>query len=235
MAAVARRRRRRPGQDAARYLVSKLLERARELQVGTPATVSTPYVNTIPPEEEPWFPGDEHLERRIRAFIRWNAAVMVSKANKHADGIGGHLSTFASSASLYDVGFNHFFRGKEDGLRRRRLHPGPRRPRHLRTGLPRGPPHRVRPRPVPSGGRRRHVALPPPPPPDARVLGVPHGVHGPRPHQLDLPRPVPALPAQPPPRRHQPSPVWCFVGDGEMDEPETLGRSRSRSRRSSTT
>ncbi|HLM64332.1 MAG TPA: pyruvate dehydrogenase (acetyl-transferring), homodimeric type [Acidimicrobiales bacterium] len=103
------------GKTRARFLMSKLLERARELQVGTPATVSTPYVNTIPPEQEPWFPGDELLERRIRAFIRWNAAVMVIKANKHADGIGGHLSTFASSAALYDVGFNHFFRGKDDG------------------------------------------------------------------------------------------------------------------------
>jgi pyruvate dehydrogenase E1 component len=104
------------GKTRARFLMSKLLERARELQVGTPATVSTPYVNTIPPEEEPWFPGDEDLERRIRAYIRWNAAVMVIKANKHAEGIGGHLSTFASSAALYDVGFNWFFRGKDGGL-----------------------------------------------------------------------------------------------------------------------
>src|SRR3546814_8337045 len=62
------------------------------------------------------FRSDEDLERRIRAFIRWNAAVMVVKANKLADGIGGHLATFASSAALYEVGFNHFFRGKEDGL-----------------------------------------------------------------------------------------------------------------------
>src|SRR3954454_1433956 len=104
------------GQSRARFLMSKLLERARELQVGHPATVSTPYVNTIPAEEEPWFPGDEYIERRIRSFIRWNAAVMVVKANKHAEGIGGHLSTFASSAALYEGGFNHFFRGKEDGL-----------------------------------------------------------------------------------------------------------------------
>ncbi len=103
------------GKTRARYLLSKLLERARELQVSFPATVSTPYVNTIPREQEPWFPGDEYLERRIRAYIRWNAAVMVIKANKHADGIGGHLSTFASSASLYDIGFHHFFRGKDDG------------------------------------------------------------------------------------------------------------------------
>jgi pyruvate dehydrogenase E1 component len=104
------------GKTRARFLMSKLLERARELQVGAPASVSTPYVNTIPASEEPFFPGDEDLERRIRAFIRWNAAVMVVKANKHADGIGGHLATFASSAALYEVGFNHFFRGKEDGL-----------------------------------------------------------------------------------------------------------------------
>src|SRR6188472_3221726 len=103
------------GKTRARFLLSKLLERARESQVSFPATVSTDYVNTIPREQEPWFPGDEHIERRIRAYVRWNAAVMVVKANKHAEGIGGHLSTFASSASLYEIGFNHFFRGKDDG------------------------------------------------------------------------------------------------------------------------
>ena len=78
-----------------------------------PVTVSTPYVNTIPTDHEPEFPGDEHLERRIRAFIRWNAAVMVTRANARSDAIGGHLSTYASSAALYEVGFNHFFRGKD--------------------------------------------------------------------------------------------------------------------------
>jgi pyruvate dehydrogenase E1 component len=85
------------GKSRARFLMSKLLERARELQVGAPASVSTPYVNTIPAEEEPWFPGDEYLERRVRAYIRWNAAVMVIKANKHAEGIGGHLATPSTS------------------------------------------------------------------------------------------------------------------------------------------
>ena len=103
------------GKTRARYLLSRLLERARESQVSFPATVSTPYVNSIPREQEPWFPGDEHIERRIRAYIRWNAAVMVVRANTNAEGIGGHLSTFASSASLYEVGFNHFFRGKDSG------------------------------------------------------------------------------------------------------------------------
>ena len=103
------------GRTRARFLLMKLLERARALQVDFPATVSTPYVNTIPAGEEPWFPGDEDLERRIRAYIRWNAAVMVTRANARTDGIGGHLSTYASSAALYEVGFNHFFRGKSDG------------------------------------------------------------------------------------------------------------------------
>jgi len=103
------------GKTRARFLLSKLLERARESQVSFPATVSTPYINTIPREHEPWFPGDQYLEQRVRAYIRWNAAMMVVKANKYADGIGGHLSTFASSAALYETGFNHFFRGKDDG------------------------------------------------------------------------------------------------------------------------
>ena len=103
------------GKVRARYIMARLVERAQELQVGTPQLVTTPYVNTIPPEAQPFFPGDEEIERRIRAFIRWNAAAMVVRANKLADGIGGHLSTFASSASLYEVGFNWFFRGKEDG------------------------------------------------------------------------------------------------------------------------
>ena len=113
MARLLRRggRRHRAG-TRARFLLMKLLERARALQVDFPATVSTPYVNTIPADQEPWFPGDEHLERRIRAFIRWNAAVMVTRANTRTEGIGGHLSTYASSAALYEVGFNHFFRGR---------------------------------------------------------------------------------------------------------------------------
>src|SRR3954454_2605976 len=104
------------GRTRARFLIASLMERANQLGVGVPATVTTPYVNTIPVDQQAWFPGDEHLERRIRAYIRWNAAVMVVRANKLSDGIGGHLATFASSASLYEVGFNHFFRGKDGGL-----------------------------------------------------------------------------------------------------------------------
>jgi len=101
------------GRDRARYLMLRLLERAREKQVGVPALRSTDYINTIPPEREPWFPGDEDVERRIRAFIRWNAAVMVSSANRKGLEVGGHIATYQSSASLYEVGFNHFFRGHD--------------------------------------------------------------------------------------------------------------------------
>ena len=101
------------GRERARYVMLRLLERAREKQVGVPALRSTDYINTIPPEREPWFPGDEEVERRIRAFIRWNAAVMVSSANRKGLEVGGHIATYQSSASLYEVGFNHFFRGKD--------------------------------------------------------------------------------------------------------------------------
>ena len=100
------------GKSRARYLMLKLLERARERQVGVPALRSTDYINTIPPEAEPWFPGDERIEKQIRRAVRWNAAVMVSRANRPELGVGGHIATYASAASLYEVGFNHFFRGK---------------------------------------------------------------------------------------------------------------------------
>jgi len=101
------------GRQRARYVMLRLLERAREHQVGVPPLTTTDYINTIPPEREPWFPGDEAVERRIRAYIRWNAAIMVHRAQRPGIGAGGHISTFASSASLYEVGFNHFFRGKD--------------------------------------------------------------------------------------------------------------------------
>jgi pyruvate dehydrogenase E1 component len=87
------------GKTRARYLMLKLLERARERQVGVPGLRTTDYVNTIPPEAEPWFPGDEGLEKQIRRAVRWNAAVMVSRANRPELG-------------LYEVGFNHFFRAR---------------------------------------------------------------------------------------------------------------------------
>ncbi|HQB43253.1 MAG TPA: pyruvate dehydrogenase (acetyl-transferring), homodimeric type, partial [Polyangiaceae bacterium] len=101
------------GHVRARYLASKLLEHARSLGVQLPVLVQTPYINTINPSEEPPYPGDEKIEKRIRRLIRWNAAVMVVRANRRFHGIGGHLATYASAASLYETGFNHFFRGRE--------------------------------------------------------------------------------------------------------------------------
>ena len=103
------------GKARAQVLMNRLLGRALELQVGLPSLVSSPYLNTISADQEPWFPGDEDLERRIRAVIRWNAMAMVVRANHRSEGIGGHLATYASSASLIEIGFNHFFRGKDDG------------------------------------------------------------------------------------------------------------------------
>jgi pyruvate dehydrogenase E1 component len=99
------------GANRARYLMLSMLQRAREQHVGVPGLHSTDYLNTIPPTLEPPFPGDEDIEGRIRAYIRWNAAIMVHRAQRPGIGVGGHISTYASAASLYEVGFNHFFRG----------------------------------------------------------------------------------------------------------------------------
>ena len=94
-------------------LLDALRARARQLGVKEPFTSETPYINTIPVQEQVPFPGDRDIERRIKSLIRWNAAAMVVRANRESDGIGGHISTYASSATLYEVGFNHFFRGKD--------------------------------------------------------------------------------------------------------------------------
>jgi len=101
------------GPVRARYLMLKLLQRAHEENIGISSLRTTDYINTITPENEPSFPGDEAIERRIRAFVRWNAAMLVHRAQRPGIGVGGHISSFASSASLYEVGFNHFFRGQD--------------------------------------------------------------------------------------------------------------------------
>jgi pyruvate dehydrogenase E1 component len=101
------------GPYRARYIMLSLLRRAAEQNVGVPSLRSTDYINTIPPEREPWFPGDEAIEREIRRLARWNAAIMVHRAQRPGVGVGGHISTYASTATLYEVGFNHFFRGKD--------------------------------------------------------------------------------------------------------------------------
>src|SRR5665648_393104 len=101
------------GGPRARYVLLSLLNRARERNVAIPTSLLTPYVNTIDVHEEPYFPGDEALERSFRRLMRWNAAVMVTRAQRPEISVGGHISSYASVATLYEVGFNHFFHGKD--------------------------------------------------------------------------------------------------------------------------
>jgi pyruvate dehydrogenase E1 component len=105
------------GPARVRFLLDALIDKARREDVPIPDAITTPYVNTIPVEEEAPFPGDRFIERKIKSFVRWNALAMVVRANKHTN-VGGHIATFASAATLYEIGFNHFFRGRSE------VHPG---------------------------------------------------------------------------------------------------------------
>jgi pyruvate dehydrogenase E1 component len=212
------------GPVRARFLLARLLERAHEQRLGVPGAITTPYINTIPPEEQPDFPGDEHIERRIRRFIRWNAAVMVVKANHREKGIGGHLSTFASSATLYEVGFNHFFRGRNapgggdhiyiqghaaPGTYARAFLEGRLDEKHLDNfrfeiggdGLSSYP----HPRLMPDFWEFPTVSM---------GLGPINSIYHARFNKYLQNRGLDDT---------SQSKVWCFVGDGETDEPETLG------------
>ncbi|HEY6379703.1 MAG TPA: pyruvate dehydrogenase (acetyl-transferring), homodimeric type [Candidatus Dormibacteraeota bacterium] len=214
----------RGGRRRARYVVGRLLERSRMLSVGLPAMVSTDYINTIPPDQEPWFPGDEEMERRIRRIIRWNAALMVTRANKRSDGIGGHLSTYASSASLYEVGFNHFFRGKDAGTSGDQIYyQGHAAPgiysraflegrlsaeqldnfRHETGGN--GLPSYPHPRLMPDFWEFPTVSM---------GIGPLNAIYQARFNRYLLNRRIADT---------SESRVWAFLGDGECDEPETLG------------
>lgn len=102
------------GPERVTELLKKLQIRAQGLGVKIPFTANTPYINSIPVNKQPVFPGSREIERRIKSIIRWNAMAMVVRANKEISGIGGHISTYASSATLYEIGFNHFFKGKND-------------------------------------------------------------------------------------------------------------------------
>jgi pyruvate dehydrogenase E1 component len=212
------------GPTRARFLLAKLIERAHQANLGVPPSITTPYVNTIPPEDEPEFPGDDYLERRIRRFIRWNAAVMVIKANHLEKGIGGHLSTFASSATLYEVGFNHFFRGKADGRPGDHIYfqghaaPGIYARAFLEGRLDehaldnfrfeigdRGLSSYPHPRLMPEFWEYPTVSM---------GLGPINSIYHARFNRYLHNRAIDDT---------SDSKIWCFVGDGEVDEPETLG------------
>ena len=102
------------GSERAHFLIKQLIDQSYKAGSKIPHTQTTPYVNTIPPEEEKRSPGDQNIERKLRSLIRWNAAAMVVRANKKYPELGGHIGTFASAATLYDVGMNHFWRAKNN-------------------------------------------------------------------------------------------------------------------------
>ncbi len=102
------------GSERAAYLLAQLANIATQSGVNMPSAITTPYCNTIRPEDEAKNPGDPVLERKIRSYVRWNALAMVTKANLNNEGLGGHISSYSSSATLYEVGFNHFFKGPDD-------------------------------------------------------------------------------------------------------------------------
>lgn len=214
------------GGPRARYVMLNLLRRARERNVSIPASMATPYVNTIGVHEEPYFPGDEAMERRYRSWIRWNAAVMVTRAQREGLSVGGHISSYASVATLYEVGLNHFFRGKDhpgggdqiyfqghaspgvyargylegrlsadqlDGFRQELSHPG--------GGLPSYP----HPRLMQDFWEFPTVSM---------GLGPASAIYQAWTNQYLHNRGIKDTSQQD---------VWAFLGDGEMDEPESRG------------
>ena len=177
-------------------LLDALSHRARQSGVRVPFSAVTPYINTIPADAQQPLPGSQEIERRIKSLIRWNALSMVVRANRISEGIGGHISTYASAATLYEVGFNHFFRGKSkdsDGdliYFQGHASPGIYARAYLEGRLSVEKLENFR-RELQAG--RRPVVLPASVA-DAGLLGVPDGLDGPRADHGDLPGALPALP-----------------------------------------
>ncbi len=219
-----------PGRMRARYLMLRLLERSRAMQVGVPSLTTTDYVNTISPEQEPWFPGDEDVERRFRAYLRWNAAMIVHRAQRPGVGVGGHISTYASAATLYEVGMNHFFRGKdhpgggdqiffqghaspgmyaraylEGRLSEDRLDGFRQEKSHLVDGEPLSLPSYPHPRLMPDFWEFPTVSM---------GIGPMNAIY-----QAQFNKYLHGRGLKDTSDQH----VWAFLGDGEMDEPESRG------------
>ena len=190
--------------NARSYLLEELVTEARRQGAPVPYSANTPYLNTIPPSQEERHPGDRAIEHRIRSLIRWNAVATVIRANKVSSELGGHIASFQSAATLYDVGFMHFWHGATDKHGGDLVYlPGPLLARLLRARVSGRPADRGAVAELPpGGGRERHVLLPASLA-DARFLAVPDRVDGPRPADGDLPGAVPEIPASSRPRRHR--------------------------------
>ena len=216
------------GAERVNEILERLEEHAHKHGVDIPFTAQTPYINTIPVEEEPEYPGNLETERRIRNLIRWNAMAMVVRANKLSDGIGGHISTYASAATLYEVGFNHFFRGVEAGVDRDLIYyQGHASPgiyarsylerrfdveslRNFRRELQDEPGLSSYPHPwlMPEYWQFPTVSM---------GLGPIMSIYQARFNRYLEDRGL---------KEHGDAKVWAFLGDGETDEPETLGAIR---------
>ena len=218
------------GPERARYVMLRLLERARERHVAVPGLKTTDFVNTIPTSEEPPYPGDIDLERGYRRLLRWNAAMMVHRAQRPGFGVGGHISSYASSATLYEVGFNHFFRGKDHpgggdqvfiqghsspGIYARAFLEGRlaaedldgfrQEKSHIVDGVRRGLPSYPHPRRMPDFWEFPTVSM---------GLGPMNAIY-----QASFNRYL----ANRGLKDTSDQRVWAFLGDGEMDEPEARG------------
>jgi len=212
------------GEERVRDLLRALQRRAAEFGISLPYTANTPYVNTISRPDQPRFPGQREIERRIKSILRWNAMAMVVRANREESGIGGHISTYASAATLYEIGFNHFFKGKDDpsggdqiyfqghaspGIYARAFLEGRlseeqlgnfRRELRVEGGLPSYP----HPRALPDFWEFPTVSM---------GLGSILAIYQARFNRYLEDRGL----------RERTGRVWAFVGDGETDEPESLG------------
>ena len=213
------------GKDQAVSLLRQLELHCKQAGVDIPFTATTPYINSIPADEQAPFPGSQEIERRIKSLVRWNALAMVVRANRESEGIGGHISTYASSATLYEIGFNHFFRGKGEGTEGDQIYfqghgaPGVYSRAFLIGRLPVQKLENFRRELKPGGGLSSypHPWLMPDFwefPTVSMGLGPIMSIYQARFNRYLEDRGLKA----PSDRK-----VWAFLGDGETDEPETLG------------
>ncbi len=213
------------GEERVRQLLRLLQVRAQEQGVSIPFTANTPYINTIPRNQQPVFPGNRDIERRIKSIIRWNAMAMVVRANRESSGIGGHISTYASAATLWEVGFNHFWRGRTDDFLGDMVYfqghaaPGVYARAFLEGRLTEQNLERFRNELAPEGGLSSY----PHPflmqefwefPTVSMGLTAISAIYQARFNHYLVDRGL---------RKSSGRKVWAMLGDGEMDEPESLG------------